>query len=90
MHDVPLSETQLKNVRQNLSGAHKHLTAAVTELFKAMGRSEDLSGVELDLHISLAQDKFVRDEKDDFIIIRSNLTPVGVYIDPPGICGAIP
>jgi hypothetical protein len=89
MNNVPLSESQLKEIRRNLSGVHKHLTAVASELLKAMDRSHDLSGLEMDLHVSLAEDKFVREEKDEFIVIRSNLRPVGVYIDPPGVCGAI-
>jgi hypothetical protein len=85
-HGIPLSESQLKEVRGNLSNVHKHLSAVATSLLKTMGRSGDLSGLEMELHISLAQDKFAREEKDEFIVIRSNLTPVGVYIDPPGVC----
>jgi hypothetical protein len=83
---VPLSESQLKEVRGNLSNAHKHLSAAAITLLKAIDRSDDLSGLEMNLYISLAQDKFAREAKDDFIVIRSNLSPVGVYVDPPGIC----
>ena len=83
---IPLSGSQLNEVRGNLSDAHKHLTAVATTLLKAMDRSGDLSGLEMELHISLAQNKFARQEKDEFIVIRSNLSPVGVYIDPPGVC----
>ena len=86
---VQLYESELNEIRDNLSSAHKHLTSVTTRLLKAMNRSDDLSGLEMDLHISLAQDKFARDEKDDFIVIRSNLRPVGVYIDPPGVCYGI-
>jgi hypothetical protein len=83
---IRLSESQLKEIRGNLSTAHSHLTAVATGLLKAMDKSDDLSRLEMDLHISLAKDKFTRDEKDDFVVIRSNLSPVGVYIDPPGVC----
>jgi hypothetical protein len=83
---VPLSESQLNHIRENLSNAHKHLTAVATGLLKAMDRSDDLGGLEMELHVSLAKDKFTREEKDDFIVIRQNLSPVGVYVDPPGVC----
>jgi hypothetical protein len=52
-----------------------------------MNRNDDLSGLEMQFNLSLETNKFAQDnDKDDFIVIRSNLSPVGIYKDPPGVC----
>ena len=38
-------------------------------------------GVDLDKNVFALEP-----DEDDFIVIRSDLRPVGVYIDPPGVC----
>ena len=84
---IQLSESELRAVREDLSSAHRHLTAVARRLLNAMNRSDDLSALEMQFNLSLGENKFVHnDDKDDFIVIRSNLSPVGLYKDPPGVC----
>jgi hypothetical protein len=84
---IQLSESELRAVREDLSNAHRHLTAVTRRLLNAMNRNDDLSGLEMQFNLSLEENKFAQDnDKDDFIVIRSNLSPVGIYKDPPGVC----
>ncbi|MGA7199868.1 MAG: hypothetical protein WBY97_22640 [Roseiarcus sp.] len=52
-----------------------------------MNKPDDLSGLMLDVHVHLDKNVFALEpDEDDFIVIRSDLRPVGVYVDPPGVC----
>jgi hypothetical protein len=83
---IQLAEAELNHVRQRFSIAHENLAAAARVLLRSMGRQEDLAGLMMDLHIHLDKNVFSNPDEDDFSVIRSDLRPVGVYIDPPGVC----
>ena len=89
---VQLVADELAEVRDHLATAHNSITAAARVLLEKIGR-DDLSGLMLDFHIHLDRNIYADllrettdDDEDDFIVIRSDLRPVGVYVDPPGVC----
>jgi hypothetical protein len=55
-----------------------------------MGRQEHLTGLMIDFHIHVDHETFSNPDNAEFVVIRSDLRPVGVYVDPPGVCCSIP
>lgn len=91
--NVQLVADELREVRQHLATAHDNITAATRIMLQKIRGNEDLTGLMLEFHIHLDSNVYADllsgakdDDEDDFIVIRSDLRPVGVYVDPPGIC----
>jgi hypothetical protein len=80
---IKLTGSELGNVRERSANAHQHLVAAIRTMLRLMNKPDDLSGLMLDLHVHLDKNVFaLAPDEDDFIVIRNDLRPVGVYIDP--------
>jgi hypothetical protein len=84
---IQLAASELREVRERLSSAHEHLAAAWRIMLRAMNKPDDLKGLMLDAHMHLDKNVYaLGPDEDDFHVVRSDLRPVGVYIDPPGVC----
>ena len=87
---MELSESDLNENREDARGALQHMRSVTSRVLKTLDQGE-VSGHTIEVHFDLEKGAPGGEDRDEFIVIRDEKgNPVGVYIDPPGICGAIP
>lgn len=79
-------------MREDLRAAQKHLRSFAQRVLKRM-KVGDLTGLSIEANVPVSHPVNAQEKETEITIIRggeNGLKPVGICIDPPGVCYPIP